>query len=323
MIGLAPGAPAARAETLLARRRAAAIFADRGAAEAERLVDHRYPDGSKMMTVDLYEDGYLLDAPGHGAFMIALDGATVECAPAPGPAWRWHRPLFAQALPLAAALRGVEVLHASAVVLGDGAVAFVGSSGAGKTSLAVNLVDQGAPLLTDDVLALTATGPAVFAHPGARFANVAPEQIAGLADSERLGQPIGRSEKLHLFVTAMSPAAVPLRALCFLERHDGVAELELERIPEPGPDLLLAATFLAHVRTPARLVAQLDVCSLIASTVATFHLRVPAGVGAAELAVAVPSSWTREGRPAEGGLRAQIPLGPIRDRRRTRCSDCL
>ena len=113
--------------------------------EAERLADQRYPNGNVMMTVDAHpEHGYRIDAPGHCRFRVAADGALVECAPAEGSSWRWHRPLFAQALPIAASLSGMEVLHASGVVIDESAIAFVGHSGAGKTSLALHLVDQGA-----------------------------------------------------------------------------------------------------------------------------------------------------------------------------------
>lgn len=50
--------------------------------------------------------------------------------------------------------RGVLALHASAVVMGGVAVAFVGPGGAGKSTLAAALGRAGLPVLTDDVLAI-------------------------------------------------------------------------------------------------------------------------------------------------------------------------
>ena len=62
--------------------------------------------------------------------------------------------MLAQVLPLAAVLRGTHVLHASAVALAGRAVAFMGRSGVGKTTLAGRIVAHGARLMTDDVLAV-------------------------------------------------------------------------------------------------------------------------------------------------------------------------
>lgn len=50
--------------------------------------------------------------------------------------------------------RGILALHASAVVIEGGAVAFMATSRGGKSGLAAALVAAGHPLLTDDILAL-------------------------------------------------------------------------------------------------------------------------------------------------------------------------
>ena len=52
------------------------------------------------------------------------------------------------------ALRGAAVLHASAVQVGDRALAFVGASGMGKSTMATLLCADGASLITDDLLRL-------------------------------------------------------------------------------------------------------------------------------------------------------------------------
>lgn len=62
-------------------------------------------------------------------------------------------------------MRGHHVLHASAIQLGDRAVAFVGESGQGKTTVAAMLCSQGARLVTDDVLRVD-LGPAPVVHRG-------------------------------------------------------------------------------------------------------------------------------------------------------------
>jgi hypothetical protein len=52
------------------------------------------------------------------------------------------------------AMRGEVVLHASAVHVGDAALAFVGASGMGKSTMATLLCASGARLVTDDMLRL-------------------------------------------------------------------------------------------------------------------------------------------------------------------------
>lgn len=52
------------------------------------------------------------------------------------------------------AIRGEAVLHASAVQVGESALAFVGSSGMGKSTMATLVCAAGGQLITDDVLRL-------------------------------------------------------------------------------------------------------------------------------------------------------------------------
>jgi len=63
--------------------------------------------------------------------------------------------------------RGLLPLHANAIAIGDGAAAFMGRSGAGKSTMAGALLDRGFPLLADDVCVVTqdADGRAL-AQPG-------------------------------------------------------------------------------------------------------------------------------------------------------------
>src|SRR5205823_4302033 len=74
------------------------------------------------------------------------------------------RQLLLWAAPHVLALSGHAVLHAAAVEASDGVVAFCGSSGRGKTTLASLLADQGMPLVAEDLLVLTWDGavPQVF-----------------------------------------------------------------------------------------------------------------------------------------------------------------
>ena len=121
----------------------------------ESIIDRRFGDGRLMMSVERADNvGYRIYAPRHGRHLVSNDG-TMLCSVLPRvPEWRWQRLMFAQVLPLAAALHGLPLVHASAVALGGRALAFVAPSGTGKTSVAAHLVARGASLLTDDALAV-------------------------------------------------------------------------------------------------------------------------------------------------------------------------
>ena len=255
----------------------------------ETLLERVYADGALGMRVSRLEDGsYLIEAPGHGRFSVADDGSTVSCDGLTAPWWRWHRPLFAQVLPLAATLNGLELVHASAVALEDRAVAFVADSGTGKSSLALALLARGAALVTDDVLALEPApdGGAVLAHPGVSMANIAAEQLALLGASvrSRVGAPIGTSDKVHVEIANVSPGPLTLGAIFFLRRSDAFGRLAVEPLLPPDPRDLLGATFMPHIVTRQRLLAQLRTCAEIAQAVPAFRLEAPARMTAAELA---------------------------------------
>lgn len=63
-------------------------------------------------------------------------------------------------------LRGIVCLHASAVAIGERAVALVGPPGAGKSTTAAAFARRGYPVLTDDVAALTDAAGRFLIQPG-------------------------------------------------------------------------------------------------------------------------------------------------------------
>ncbi len=77
-------------------------------------------------------------------------------------------------------LRGTPALHASAAVVEGEAAAFLATSKSGKSSLAAALMQDGYPLLTDDVLAVEHDGEAVRVRPGYPQMRMWPDQARHL-----------------------------------------------------------------------------------------------------------------------------------------------
>lgn len=62
-------------------------------------------------------------------------------------------------------LRGVTCLHASAIAVGDRAIALVGHSGAGKSTTAAAFAELGYPILSDDIVALVDQDNQILVQP--------------------------------------------------------------------------------------------------------------------------------------------------------------
>jgi len=85
-------------------------------------------------------------------------------------------PVFGQIL----RLRGTTVLHASAVALEGKALAFVGHSGAGKSTTMAALVRQGCRFLSDDKVPLHECDGTFMTPPGPAWAKLEPDAAEAL-----------------------------------------------------------------------------------------------------------------------------------------------
>ncbi len=93
-----------------------------------------------------------------GTFRIR-EGREITISPAPEiKEQRLRPPILGVCMAVLLQQRGLLILHASAVALPHGAVAFLGDKGWGKSTTAAALQVRGYPLITDDVLALKLDG---------------------------------------------------------------------------------------------------------------------------------------------------------------------
>jgi hypothetical protein len=139
------------------------------------------------------------------------------------------------------ALRGNTVLHASAVAVDGTAVAFVGQSGRGKSTLAALLCVAGAKSVTDDVLTVD-PGPPVTCMGGA-----AEMRLRRAAASIGRGEPgmasrITPDDRVALTVPSAPPHPLPLAAIVVPAPSRTTTAVELKHL-EPSAALFTLLSF--------------------------------------------------------------------------------
>ena len=252
----------------------------------ELICDEVEPDGTVVFRIEAHpEAGYLLSGPSYGAHLLSADARRLRCAPGNAGEEAWQRLLIAQVLPFAAVLSGLEVFHASAVVIDGHAVAFVGPSRSGKTSVALELCRLGASFLADDVLALESHGAVLVGHPGSPIAGVDHAEVERVQEDSVMGEVLGVNARERLVRMRAAAEPAPLGALFFLDRRlDGPTEPQFEPIADTK--MLLGATFNFVLATPRRLRGLLDACALVAQRRVERVLMGPS-VDASQVGVAV------------------------------------
>lgn len=235
------------------------------------------PDGDTVAEFHRTPTGFLLRFPDRADFAIAADGSAVSCHPAPDADPTAITALFANSVaPVIGNHRGELNLHGSAVVVGGKALAFMGLSRRGKTTLAGAFAKAGFPFLTEDVLALEPRDGGYLVAPQSPGLRVFGDSAAWLLGVAAAAHP--EDEKRELSGNAGLPAAdkaVPLMAICIL--GPGVAE-SLQLTPLGAADALaevLRHGFILDVEDKARLHAHFGRVAALAGTVPCYQLDYP------------------------------------------------
>lgn len=179
-------------------------------------------------------------------------------------------------LALALALRGVHLLHASAVAGPEGVVALCGDSGAGKSTLAAAAVEHpGLGRVADDILPVRlGADPVALPH------------------FPQLKLPHDR------WYPQGAPPRLPLRGLVVLDRGGEGAALALERL-EPAAALaeIVRAGVATRLLDRALLARHFELCAEAVSNLAVARLRYPTGGASLQRALGALRSL------AGGGIR--------------------
>lgn len=234
--------------------------------------------GRKLYTIAI--EGGLSTIRFHGLCDIDVSAAFDELVAHPVPGTEPEMvALLAGGTGIAFALRmkGVCVLHASAVDVDGRALAFVGASGAGKSTLATLLCAGGAGLLTDDVLRVDRDGDGYQCHPGTTDARLRPS-AAELADgfTDRPGRPTADQRTALSFDAALEPRA--LAAIVLPRPSHEAIRLRVERLSARDALLhLLAVPRVAGWRDPDVLRSLFHHAADLATKVPVFDAEIPWG----------------------------------------------
>ncbi|HEV3047451.1 MAG TPA: hypothetical protein VGY13_08840, partial [Solirubrobacteraceae bacterium] len=180
----------------------------------------RLGDGSEL-TIERGRAGDLLFGDGaRASFRLNGEASALQCAPRED-GLHWQRTLLGKVLSTVSVLRGHEALHASAVDSPWGAVAIAAPTGMGKTTLALELMGRGWPLLADDVVVLASTPEGVLAQPGTPHMNLAVTAPGG-SRSRAPGPTLALlAGERWIAAREHARAARPVCAICLLERAAG------------------------------------------------------------------------------------------------------
>ena len=183
------------------------------------------------------EEGYRFAYANGTEFLVDRTGSEVHaCWPASSTLDETLSYLHGPVLGFALRLRGVTVLHSSAVVIGDQAVAIVGTAGMGKSTTAAAFARRGHAVQTDDILALADRGDSFWAQPGLPRVFLWPESVEALwGDRAALPRIMPEWPKLFLDLNRpgyrFSAQPLPLGAIYVLgERRGAEDEPEIEGI---------------------------------------------------------------------------------------------
>jgi hypothetical protein len=110
-------------------------------------------------------------------------------------------------------------LHASAAITDHGAVAFLGQKGMGKSTTVANMMKNGYPMITDDVLPVVTSTAPPWTSPGEKIFKLWPDSASATIgqDHPHLKELYDGTEKRVGEKDDVLPQTIPINSLYFLE----------------------------------------------------------------------------------------------------------
>jgi len=246
---------------------------------------HHWPPEQGGMSLAVSNDGhsFLLRFPGLADFVISADGRQIDAwsDPTIGAGTLDHL-LLDQVLPRTLAQQGRLVLHAGAVRIDDQAVAFIGDTGSGKSTLTASFHSAGYPLLSDDGLVLKTEEGLVRALPTYPSLRLWPESVSGLYAQQPTIVPMAHyTAKQRVILNGVPVAAnnpLPLASLYVLapEVKAVTASVSLTLLrPCEACIAIIRNSFQLDLTDRCRVAELFADASRIANSLPVFSLRYP------------------------------------------------
>ena len=260
------------------------LFAStRDSSESYHWLNHWYsPDGTIWLAFAKVEAGYLLRFPELADFIVSTDARSVCCYPrADIPPETIRHLLLNQVIPLVLSQLGGIVLHAAACAMPQGTIAFMGSTGAGKSTLAASFGLKGFPILTDDCLLIEEQDGVVMSVPSYPGLRLWSESISALFEEEPLLQPVAHyTDKKRLLVEqSQLDGSILLSAVYVLIEPEGAEEFSGVTItPLAASEAIFEAikhTFQLDITDRAKLRRDFKQYEWLAKSVPFFKLAFP------------------------------------------------
>ena len=184
---------------------------------------HRDPAGVPTVAIGRSEEGFHFAYADGTHVWLDASGTEIWCVTPSGAALSDTATyLTGPILGFALRRRGAIALHASGVVVDDGALLLVGPHGAGKSTTAATLARRGCAFVSDDVVHVRRAGDDWLAEPfapGLRLWPTGAALVLGADAALPLLTPGWEKQYLQAHTHGIEPAqyAVPIRRVAFLE----------------------------------------------------------------------------------------------------------
>ena len=242
------------------------------------------PTGIDHLFATKTQSGYLLRFANLADFFLDTGRGEVSFCALPDTPPDSIRHLFLDGvIPLMLSLRGEGVLHASAIRTPYGAAAFLGATGAGKSTLAGSFQQSGCSIICDDCLLLEHEADRFYAQPSYPGVRLREDSLAHLATDDTATLSVAHyNSKRRLSSGRFSDHREPISAIYCLQRAEKGDGPASQPAIEPllGHQRLIEVLRYLYCLDPhdrPTLVKQFGLLEALTAKVPVFRLKVPAG----------------------------------------------
>lgn len=240
-------------------------------------------NGHVWLLLGRSDSDYVLRFPGMADFRVSPERNQVKCQAVPDLAANTIRHLFLdQVFPLLLASADAFVLHASGVEVTEGALVIVGSTGAGKSTLAASFGRNGHRIITDDFLLVRDVGGKFMCTPSYPGIRLVDDSLSALARSPGTSTQVAHyTDKFRLDASTegvkFADKPVPLWRVCILdsEKTSSCGPVEINPIsPRQALITLAEYSFYLDITDRDLLAQQFELLARVATLPLFYEVRI-------------------------------------------------